>query len=81
VDFAEACFEDPLFGIAKSMTWDWLPYDAAALSRRYVADHGFTLADLDLRVVVACLWQRRRLPRERWAFVRGVLRATLERIQ
>ena len=86
VDFAWACFEDPLFGIARYMTYDWLPYDAVALTGRYAATHNFSTSDLDLRVAVACLWRLQELPyadeaiQDTSAFVLRVLRDVLDRL-
>jgi thiamine kinase-like enzyme len=86
VDFAWACFEDPLFGIARYMTYDWLPYDAVALTKRYAATHNFSTSDLDLRVAVACLWRLQELPyadeaiQDTSTFVLRVLRGVLDRL-
>jgi thiamine kinase-like enzyme len=86
VDFSWACFEDPLFGIARYMTYDWLPYDAVALTRRYADAHNFSTSDLDLRIGVACLWRLQELAyadastQDTSAFVLRILHDVLDRL-
>lgn len=57
IDFHNAWFEDPLYWAAEYLSFDpdWLPYDATALVNQYVEIQNFTMADLNLRVAVACL--------------------------
>jgi aminoglycoside phosphotransferase (APT) family kinase protein len=62
VDFGGACLEDPCFGVAKYATYDWLPFEGEAMMRHWVAKHGLSEYNYELRVALACLWTLRQLP-------------------
>ncbi len=62
VDFGGACLEDPGFGVAKYATYEWLPFEGEAMMRHWVAKHGLSEYNRELRIALACLWTLRQLP-------------------
>jgi aminoglycoside phosphotransferase (APT) family kinase protein len=60
VDFAQARFEDPLYGFAKYWTYDLRPYHEAGVIAHGLAAQGVTPAQLALRLAIRCLWTLQR---------------------
>jgi aminoglycoside phosphotransferase (APT) family kinase protein len=56
VDFAAARFEDPAFGLAKYVTYAWLPFNVARLLQCLRTIYALSPRDWALRVALACLW-------------------------
>jgi len=55
VDFEDACFRDPLMGIAKYPVYDLHPLNKAGFCDLYLERNGFTSAEFSVRVALMCL--------------------------
>lgn len=55
VDFEDACFRDPLIGIAKYPVYDLHPLNKAGFCDLYLERSGFTSTEFSARVALMCL--------------------------
>lgn len=60
IDFAWACFEDPIIGFAKYWTYDWYPLNKAGIVEYYLETHGLTMEDFAPRLAIRSLWTLQR---------------------
>jgi hypothetical protein len=84
VDFAGACFEDPLIGFAKFIIWGFDRYgwgSKGGLVERYLYAHDVSRSDFASRLALRCLWRLQRdtsVAGERDAFQREAIVEVLE---
>jgi hypothetical protein len=55
VDFEKACFEDPLYTLARYPVYNLNPLYQAGIVERFLKEHGFSEADMASRMVLFCL--------------------------
>jgi hypothetical protein len=60
IDFAWACFEDPIIGFAKYWTYDWYPLNKAGIVEYYLETHNLTMEDFAPRLAIRSLWTLQR---------------------
>ena len=60
IDFSHSCFNDPLYGFAKYITYDMNPFDRNGLIEDYLASIGKTWGDFHPRLLLRALWTLQR---------------------
>ena len=55
LDFENACFRDPLMGIAKYPVYDLHPFNKAGFVGLYLSSRGYNRADFAPRLALMCL--------------------------